>query len=57
MGFKSSCLMARWNEATLMQAMCLGLTAILSRKRSTRLMAENRTSEGSSYHIFRHRST
>ena len=56
-GFKFNCFMAKWNEATLIQAICLGLTAMRSRKRSTKLMAENRTSEGSSYQILRQRKT
>lgn len=40
-----------------MQAICFGFTAIRSRKRSTKLIAENKTSDGSSYHIFKQRKT
>lgn len=49
--------MAKWKEATLMQAICFGLTAMRSKKRSTRLIAENSTSDGNSYHIFKQRKT
>lgn len=56
-GFKSNCLIAKWNDATLIHAMCLGLTDIFPKKRSTRLIAANNTSDGNSYHIFKHRRT
>lgn len=50
-----NCLIAIWKEAILMQAICFGFTAIRSKNPSTRLMAENNTSEGNSYQILRHR--
>lgn len=48
---------AMWNDDTLMHAMCFGLAFILVRKRSIKLMAMKNTSDGRSYHTFRHLST
>ena len=56
-GSKPSCLIARWNDPTEMQAICFGRTFIFVRKRSTRLIALKRTSLGRSYHTLRQRNT
>lgn len=52
-----NCLIARWSDPTEIQAMCFGRTFILVKKRSTWLMAVNRTSFDSSYQTFRHLKT
>lgn len=40
-----------------MHAMCFGRTRIFVKKRSTKLVATNKTSLGRSYHTLRHRNT
>lgn len=56
-GSNPSCLTAKWNEPTEMHAICFGLTFILVKKRSTRLVALKRTSFGKSYQTLRQRRT